>query len=207
VPVRSDVGDVVVIAPQRVNGSSRPRTLSRSAESEIVLDHRVRPDRYSARIRQIKLAKDNLVAPNLAKEILEDVNRQLFARTPPVAEAERSEAGIIANRMTCAIDNPEHRAETAIGDVGLAPVFHLEIGDIERTLRQADLPAFVIVDLGTGGNLKIPLRIERIRVFPVDRIQAGAGVRRADVAVPFQWHAELLLWRRAVGACSGVMDS
>jgi hypothetical protein len=78
---------------------------------------------------------------------------------------------------------------------------------ISNGLRQADLPAFVIIDLGTGGNLKIPLRIERIRVFPVDRIQTGAGVRRADVAVPFQWHAELLLWRRAVGACSSVMDS
>ena len=124
---------MVLLRRNAQTGAPAPRTLSGSTESEIVLDHRVRPDRYSARIRQIKLAKDNLVAPDLAKEILEDVNRQLFAWTPSVAKAERSEASIIANRMTCAIDNPEHRAETAIGDVGLAPVFHLEIGDIERT--------------------------------------------------------------------------
>ena len=51
------------------------QTLGRSAESEIVLNHRGRSDRHSAWIGQIKLAKDNLVAPDLAKEILEDVNR------------------------------------------------------------------------------------------------------------------------------------
>jgi hypothetical protein len=160
--MRSDVGDVVVIAPQRVNGSSRPRTLSRSTESEIVLDHRVRPDRYSAWICQIKLAKDNLVAPDLAKKILEDVNRQLFPRAPPVAKAEWSEAGIITNWMACPVHNAEHRAESTVRDVSLPPIFHLEIGDIKWTPRKPDLPTLVIVDLGTGRNLKISLRIERI---------------------------------------------
>ena len=48
--------------------------LGRSTESEIVLNNSVRPDRHLARICKIKLAKHNLVAPNLAKEILEYVN-------------------------------------------------------------------------------------------------------------------------------------
>ena len=49
--------------------------LPRSAEPQIILDHSVRPDRHLAWIRKIELAKYNLVAPNLAEEILEYVNR------------------------------------------------------------------------------------------------------------------------------------
>ena len=49
--------------------------LGRSTESEIVLNNSVRTDRHLAWIRKIELAKYNLVAPNLAEEILEYVNR------------------------------------------------------------------------------------------------------------------------------------
>ena len=63
---------------RRVNRSCRRRPLGRSGEREIVLDHCVRPDRHSAWVCQIKLAKDNLVAPDLTKEILGDVNHQLL---------------------------------------------------------------------------------------------------------------------------------
>ena len=104
--------------------------------TEIVLNHRVRTDRHSAWICQIELAKDNLVAPDLTKEISEDVNCQLLPGTPPVAEAEWSEPRIVTDWLACPVDDAEHRAEAAIGDVRLASVFHLEIGNIERTARE-----------------------------------------------------------------------
>jgi hypothetical protein len=161
------------------------RHLCRSREADIVLDHCIRSNRHTTGVRQIKFAEHDLVAPDLAQKILEHLNRQLLARAPPVAKAEWRESGIIANRMGGSVDHAEHGAEAAIGDVGLAAVFHLEVGDVERTPRQADLPAFVVVDLGAGRDAKVPLRIEHIRVFPVDWVQAGRGVRRADIAVSF----------------------
>jgi hypothetical protein len=51
------------------------QTLPRSAEPQLVFDHSVWPDRHLAWICETKLAKHNLVAPDLAKEILEDLNR------------------------------------------------------------------------------------------------------------------------------------
>ena len=108
------------------------------------MDHSVGPDRHSTWICQIKLAKDNLVTPDLTKKILEDVNCQLLPRTPPVAKAEWSEAGIVTNWMAHPIDNAEYRAESTVGDVRLAPIFHLEIGDIKRTPREAGSAAIAI---------------------------------------------------------------
>ena len=154
---RSSKSDHLDLGPesapaQRAWIEPRPITLDRPVEAKIVLDHGVRPDRYLARIGQIELVKDDLVAPDLAKEILEDLNGQLFSGTPSVSKAERREAGIVANRMVRPVDNPENSAETTIGDVGLASILDLEIGDLERTLCEADLPAFIIVDLRAGGN-------------------------------------------------------
>jgi hypothetical protein len=184
----------------------RCRTLGGSTEPEVVLNHSGRSDRHATRICQIELAKDDLVAPDLAQEILEYLNRQLLTRTPPVSKAEWSKTRIVTNRMARPVYNPENCAESTIRDVGLTPVFHLEICDVERTPREADLPALVIGDLRAGRNLKIPSRIEAIWVLPVNRIQAGAGMGRADVTVPFQRQAEFLLRRGAVGARSGVVD-
>ncbi len=95
------------------------KALGRSTESEIVLDHGIGPDRHPAWICEIELAERDLVAPHLTKEILEDSNCQLLARAPPIAEAEWSETGVIANRKACAVDNAENRTEPAIRDVGL----------------------------------------------------------------------------------------
>jgi len=149
------------------------------------LNYGVRSDWHLARIRQIEFAKDNLVAPNLAKKILKDLNRQLLTRTPSVSKTERGKSGVIANRKIPTINNTKYRPETAIRDFGLASILYIETRDLERTPRKADLLAFLFSNLSAGGDTKIPLRIKRIRIFPMHRIKAGAGVRRADVAVPF----------------------
>ena len=70
-----------------------------------------------ARICQIELAKYDFVAPDLAEEILEDLDRQLFARASPIAKAEWSEAGVITDRVALAVNDPEDGAEAAIGDI------------------------------------------------------------------------------------------
>ena len=109
--------------------------------------------------------------------------------------------------MACPIYHPEDRAESAIRYVGLPSILYLKIGDLERTTREADLSTFVLVNLGAGRNVEIPLRIERIWVLPVDRIQAAAGVRRADITMAFQRRAKSLLRRGAIGGCSGIVNS
>src|SRR6202046_4728974 len=183
-----------------------PWTLGRPSEADIVSDHGIRSDRHPTGICQIELAKHDLVPPDFAQEILEDLDGQLLARTAAIAEAEWSKAGIVANRMACAVNHRKHRAEAAVGNVDLAAILDLEIGDVEWAACKPDLPAFVVVDLRAGGNAQIALRGERLRVLPVDRIQAGAGGRRAHIAGPLQRHAESLLRRRAVGAGARVVD-
>ena len=149
------------------------------------MNYGVGSDRHLTWIRQIEFAEDNLVAPNLAKEILEDLNRQLLTRTPSISKTERGKSGVIANREIPTINSTKYRPETAIRDFGLASVLYIETRDLEPTPRKADLLAFLLSNLSAGGDTKIPLRIKRIRIFPMHRIKAGASVRRADVAVPF----------------------
>ena len=48
--------------------------LGRSSEPKIVHDHGVRPDWHFAGIRQIELTKHDLVVPDFAKEIFEDID-------------------------------------------------------------------------------------------------------------------------------------
>jgi hypothetical protein len=174
---------------QRRNALSQ----SESVEPDIVLDHCVQPDWYASRIRQIKLPKHDLVAPDLSQEILEYENCQLFTCTSSVSKTERSKAGIVTNWVASFVRNDEYGAEAAICNTGVSSVLDLEIGDVKRTACQADLPTFVIVDLRAGRDAEIALRIERIWIRPVNRIQAGAGMRRGYIAVPFKRYAELLL--------------
>ena len=108
--------------------------------------------------------------------------------------------------MAYPIYNAEDGAKSAIRNADLAPIFYLEIADLERTPRETDLPTFVIVDLGAGRYVKIPLRIECIWLPPMHRIEAGTGVWRADIGVALKG-AKLSLWRRPIGACSGIVDS
>jgi hypothetical protein len=60
-----------------VFGFTQP--LSGSTESKIVPNNRIWPDWHLAWIGQIELAKHDLLAPDLAKKVFEDVDRQLFA--------------------------------------------------------------------------------------------------------------------------------
>jgi len=144
--VRSDIiHSSLIIMPSLPFGDVSfrgPHCLGRPVESNIVFDHGGGPDRHLACVGQIELAEDDLVAPDLAEEILEDLNRQLLAWAASVSEAERREAGIVTNRQVLPVDNTENRPETTIGDVCLASILDLEIRDFERASREADLLAF-----------------------------------------------------------------
>jgi hypothetical protein len=59
---------------RRVVGGPPGLDLRRPGEADIVGDHGVRPNRNATGICQIELAKHDLVAPDLAQEILEDLN-------------------------------------------------------------------------------------------------------------------------------------
>jgi len=98
----------------------------------------------------------------------------LLTRTSSVSKAERGKTGVVANRKALAVNNSEYRPETAVRYFGFAPILDIEICDVEWTPRKADLLAFLLGDLGAGGNSKISLRIKPIRIFPMRRIKAGA---------------------------------
>jgi hypothetical protein len=69
------------------------------AEADITVDHRVRPDRNSSGVGQSEFAENDLVMPDLTKEILEYLDRQLFTGTAAVAETKRRKASIVADRL------------------------------------------------------------------------------------------------------------
>ena len=95
------------IARARDPGSS----LSRSREADIVLDHRIRPNRHATGVCQIELAKHDLVAPTLRRKFSK-TGIVIVVRAAAVAKAERSKAGIVANRMAGAIDDREFNGGT-----------------------------------------------------------------------------------------------
>ena len=159
--------------------------LGRSGEPKIVQNHSVRSNGHLAWTRRVEPPKYDFVAPDFAQEIFEDVDGQLLAGTTPITKPKWCKPGVVTNREVFAIDDTEDGPETAIGDIGFPPVPHLEIGDVERALCKSDLPTFIFGYLDTRRDAKIPRRIEGTRIFPMNRVDAGSGVRRIDVAVPF----------------------
>jgi hypothetical protein len=85
--------------------AARCLSQSESVEPDIVLDHSVQSDWYASRIRQIKLPKHDLVAPDLSQKILKYENCQLFTCTSSVSKAERSKAGIVTNWVASFVRN------------------------------------------------------------------------------------------------------
>ena len=82
-----------------------PLSQSESVEPDIVLDHCVRSDWYLSGVRQVKLAKHDLVAPDLSQKILKYENCQFFTCASSVSKTERSKAGIVANRVASFVRN------------------------------------------------------------------------------------------------------
>src|SRR4029453_11456474 len=78
---------------------------SGSVEPDIVLAHCVQSDWYASRICQIKLPKQELVAPDLWQKILKYENCQSFTCTSSVSKAERSKAGIATNWVASFVPN------------------------------------------------------------------------------------------------------
>jgi hypothetical protein len=106
--------------PQFSRCPLRPRNPSKSysdrfAEADIIVDHRVRSDRDPPRVGQIEFAENDLVTPDLAEKILENLDRQLFPGTAAVAETKRRKAGIVADRLRLIADIPltEYRLDVA----------------------------------------------------------------------------------------------
>ena len=110
--------------------------------------HSVRSNGHLAWTRRVEPVKYDLVAPDFAWEIFEDVDGQLLAGTTPVTKPKWRKPGVVTNRVACPIYDAEDRAESTIRNAGLAPIFYLEIGDLERTPRKAALPAFVFARSG-----------------------------------------------------------
>lgn len=132
--------------------------------------------------------------PDLAQEIFEDLDRQLFSGAAPVAETKRRESCIIAHRFRLTVYNTEYRAETAIGQTDLATILDLESRDIEGATSEAYFLAFLLVNLSTCWHTAIAPGIELIRIRPMYRAVTCACVWCADVTVAREWYAELGVW-------------
>ena len=148
--------------------------------------------------RLVEIVEDDLVARHFAEKIREHVDRHLLAGAAPIAEAERREAGVVADRRRLPVRHREHGAEAAVGDAGLAPVADGKRCDVERATRQTDLLAFRLVDIGAGRHAEIAFRVEPVRLVPQPRVEARLGVGRVHVGMPLVRHAELGEGRAAV---------
>jgi hypothetical protein len=109
----------------------------------------------------------------------------IISQVEPVYQSGRSTGRI---KCTRAIRATRHLSSSGVRRP------YVEARDVEWASCQPDLPTFLIVDLCARRNPKISLRIECVRVLPMNRIKTGGGVRPADVAMPLQWYAEPLLW-------------
>ena len=132
----------------------------------------------------IELLELDPALPNLPQEILEHLDGELLAWAAAIAEAEGCEAGMVADGQRFAVNDTESRAEAAVVDGGLAAVFHLEGRALEGAAREANLVARVAVDIVAGRRVIVAIGIERLRIFPLRRIEAGRFVRRHDIAEP-----------------------
>ena len=84
-----------------------------SLESNIVADHRGRPDGKGLRARDIELLELDPAFPNFPQEILEHLDGELLAGTAAIAEAEGREAGMVVDRQSLAVNDTIRRAEAA----------------------------------------------------------------------------------------------
>jgi hypothetical protein len=156
-------------------------TLSgRLTEADIIVDHCVRSDRNSSWIGQIELAETDLVTPDLTKEILEYLDRQLFTGTSAIAETKWREASIVTHRLRLTIHYTEYRAETAVGYSDLSSVFDFKRGDIEWAAGKPYLLRFLLINLSTGRYIEIAFRIELFWILPMYRAQISDPVHAAQ---------------------------
>src|ERR1700733_2407774 len=136
--------------------------LHRPREPDVVVDHRARPNRNPSGCRLVEIVEDDLVTRHFAEKVREHVDRHLLAWAASIAEAERREAGVVANRIRLPVGHREHGAKAAIGDAGLAAVAHGERRDVERAARQTDLLAFRLVDIGARWHAEKAFRLESL---------------------------------------------
>ena len=65
-----------------------PLRSGRPGKGDIVVDDGVRTDRHLTRVRQVQTAEGYLVTPDLAQEVLKDLDGELLAGTAAITEAE-----------------------------------------------------------------------------------------------------------------------
>ena len=79
----------------------------------------------------MKGVEDDLVARHFSEKVREHVDGHLLAGAAPIAEAERREACIVADRCGLSVRYREYSAEAAVGDAGLAPIANGKRRNIE----------------------------------------------------------------------------
>lgn len=172
--------------------------LDRAAEANIVADDGGRSDGQWLGTGDVELVELDPALPHLAQKILEHLDGELLAGTTAIAEAERRKACIVTDRQRIAIDNAVYRAEAAIVDGRLAPVGHIERLAAEGAFGEADFFALPFVDVVAGRGTLVAIRVEFLRVLPVDRVHARRGVRAHHIAVPLvRWHPHFFHCRDA----------
>ena len=91
-----------------------------ASKSNIVADHRGRPNGKGLGAGDIELLELDPALPNLPQKILEHLDGELLAWAAAIAEAEGCEAGMVADGQRFAVNDTESRAEAAVVDGGLS---------------------------------------------------------------------------------------
>src|SRR4029077_3405277 len=157
---------------------------------DIVDDYGVWPDRDLSGIWQMQIHELDLVVPHFTQKVLENLDRELLAGAAPIAEAERGEPGIVADRQWLAVGYAEDSAEPAIGQARLSPIGDIECGNVKGASGKTDLLALGLVDLGARRHVVVAIGIELLRIAPVTGIEAGRGMRSGDIGVSLETRSQ-----------------
>src|SRR5260370_3867943 len=95
-----------------------------------------------------------------------------------ISEAEWRIPGIVAHWIGLVVDTRVHCAKRTVGYRSLPSVLDSKGFPAEGALSQPDLLAPGFVVLFTLRTLLIPIRVEVIRLVPVNRVSAGSQMMR-----------------------------
>src|SRR6185437_7633638 len=100
-------------------------------------------------------------------------------------------AGGVAHRVWPIVDDAVHRAEYAVGQLGVPPIVDLKRFGAEWALGQSQFARSALIVLIAAPRRLEAVRIEGIRIRPVAGIPTGGRVRVEDQAIAFAHEALL----------------
>jgi len=106
------------------------------------------------------LANSILLFQTFLRKSSKDLNGELLARAATIAEAEWSEARIVADGKHLAVNDAVGCAKATIVDRGFPPILHIERSSLEGASSKSHLVAFRIVYFMARRRVVVAIRLK-----------------------------------------------